>query len=203
MLKLPEKQIIKNIQKGCSINSQAIEQGVSWNVIKKICDRQQVYSQHTCLKASEENIKKMLKEIKVATAKEIATYFGLNNRQSLRMRLQSMVRRQQIKRTKLSTFKSPKKHEYQLFKGYMETFLFYKTDSDFKEWVIKQIPIGLPQNVRKTITQYLTDQGLKIDLTRVTPMRSIAFTEAEYKKIKKKAKKEQKGIKELILDATK
>jgi len=202
MSKLPEEQILKNIQNGCSINSQAIEYGVSWNVIKKICDRQQVYSQHTCLKASEENIKKMLKEIKVATAKEIAIYFGLTNRQNLRMRLQSMVRRNQIKRTKLSTFKSPKKHEPQLFKGYMETYLFYKNNSDFKEWVIKQIPIGLPQNIRRTISHYLKNNGIKIDLTRITPLRCVSFTEEEYKKIKKRAKKEKKGIKELILDAT-
>ena len=198
---LPEEQILKNIQKGCSINSQAVEHGVSWNVIKRICDKNKTSSQHTHITESE--IIEYILEKKVATAKEIAEYFKHSSRQNLRIRLQSMVARKQIKRTKLSTFKSPKKHEYRLFRGYMETYLFYKNDSDFKQWVIKQIPTGLPQNIRKIITQYLTNQGLKIDLTKITPMIAVSFTKDEYKKLKREAKKQKKGIKELILDATK
>lgn len=200
---LSEKQVLQNIQNGCSINSQAKECKVSWDAIKRICDEQGVDSKHTCVKATEKDILQMLEEYKVATSKEIAAYFGFNteNYQSLRYRLQSMVRRNKIKRTKFTTLKTPKKNRYTFFDGYMETYLFYKKDSDFRQWAVDRIPVGLPKSIRKTLTQYLNNQGIHIDLSKIIPMKSVSFTMEEYKKLKQKAKKKQKGIKELILDA--
>lgn len=203
MLELPEKQILQNIKNGCSINNQAKKYKVSWDTIKKICDRQDVHSQHKCVKATEKEILQMLEDCKVATSKEIAAYFGFNveNYQTLRYRLQSMVRRNKVKRTKLTTYKAPRKHKYSFFDGYMETYLFYKKDSDFKTWVIKKIPTGLPRSVRKNLTSYLNNQGLHIELTKIIPMKSVSFTMEEYEKIKQKAKKKQKTMRDMILDA--
>lgn len=200
---LSEKQIIQNIKNGCSINSQAKEYNVSWDSIKRICDEHDVYSKHKCVKATDDDILQMLEDCKVATSKEIAAYFGFSagNYQSLRYRLQSMVRRNKIKRTKLTTYKSPKKNKYGFFDGYMETYLFYKKDSDFKKWIIKKIPTGLPRSVRKALTQYLNNQGIHADLSKIIPMKSVSFTMDEYKKLKQQAKKKQKDVKELIMDA--
>lgn len=200
---LPEKQILKNIQNGCSINSQAKEHKVPWDVIKRICDKYNVHSKHKCVKATDDSILQMLKECKVATSKEMAVYFGFNttNYQSLRYRLQSMVRRNKIKRTKFTTYKAPKKYKYGFFDGYMETYLFFKNDSDFRKWVIKKIPTGLPISVRKNLTSYLNNQGLHIKLTKIIPMKSVSFTMEEYKKLKQKAKRQNKTIKEAVLDS--
>ena len=203
MSELPEREILQNIKDGCSINSQAKKYKVTWDAIKQICDKQDVHSKHKCVKATEKDISQMLEECKVATSKEIAAYFGFNTKsyQSLRYRLQSMVRRNKIKRTKFTTLKTPKKNRYTFFDGYMETYLFYKKDSDFRQWVIKKIPTGLPRSVRKNLTSYLNNQGIHIDLSKIIPMKSVSFTMEEHKKLKQKAKKKQKGIRELILDS--
>lgn len=203
MLELPEKQILQNIKNGCSINSQAKKYTVSWDTIKKICDKQDVHSQHKCVKATEKDILQMLEDCKVATSKEIAAYFGFNveNYQSLRYRLQSMVRRNKIKRTKFTTLKTPKKNRYTFFDGYMETYLFFKNNSDFRQWAIDRIPVGLPRSIRKMLTQYLNNQGIHVDLTKITPMKSVSFTMEEYKKLKQKAKRQNKTIKEVVIDS--
>lgn len=198
-----KKQILKNIESGASINSQAKKYNMSWDTIKSLCDKNQIKSRYKHTKATEEAIINLIKEMKVASSKEIAESFGIStvNRQPLRRRLQSMVRRGKIKRTKLKTLKSKANKEYHMFEGYMENFLFYLTDTGFKEWTVQQIPKGLPSNIRKILSQYLHDMQIDIDLKYKKPMRTIAFTDDEYKLIKKKAKKQKKTIKECVLDA--
>lgn len=161
---LPEKQILRNIKDGCSINSQAKKYKVSWNTIKKLCVDNKIHGKYE-RKATEKNILRLLKKQKVATSKEIAAHFGFSTKhhQQLRYRLQSMVRRKKIKRKKLGVFKTFFKYKHKFFEGYMQTYLFYLTDSDFKKWIKKLIPTDLPVNVSKVLTRYLNDNGVNYD----------------------------------------
>ena len=194
-----EEQMLKNIQNGSSINSQAKKYSISWDTVKAICVKHSVSSQHTNVKATEDDIINMLSDFKVSTVKEISEYFKLSksNYQRLRERLQSMVRRNKIKRVKLSTIGRLNRNG--IFKGYLETYLFYISDKALREWVITQIPTGLPLHLRKVISRTLHSSNINIDLTNITSTKTVVFTETEYKKLKMEAKKKEMGIKEMLL----
>ena len=112
-----KKQILINIENGASINSQAKQNNLSWETVKALCDKHNIKSSYRHTKATEEAIIQLISELKVASSKEIAESFGIStvNLQPLRRRLQSMVRRGKLKRTKLTTLKSNANKEYNLF----------------------------------------------------------------------------------------
>jgi len=197
---LPEKQIIKNIQNGASINSQAKKYDVTWDRIKQLCKKNNVASKHKSRMVTDDELLAVIGLNKVMTKSEIIKKLEISSYNNLARRLRQLIMEGKLQTIILPHTKTKYKNA-RVLNGYTGNHLFYVSNEELCIWAENRIPRQMPQNLRRAITRNLNDAGIHIKISKPSAQNCpVAFPKEDYQKLKLKAEKEGLTMREMILN---
>ena len=191
-LKLSEKEIITQIKNGKSYLSVAKKYDTTEHQIKKICDEHGIKSGFCHV--TEEQIINAIKKKKAVTANELMSDLKLSSFTSIQRRLRRLLMDNKINTVIIPTTKQ------MVFSEYTNKNIYFISKDDLKEWVSEKLPETMPRTLRKIITRRLHEVGLKIPLTDKIEYKGVSFPEPTYNKLKRKAKKLDMPLREMIIE---
>jgi DNA-binding Lrp family transcriptional regulator len=195
-----QEDILQSVRKGETYASQVKKyekKNISYGMVRDLCIRNNVKSRLSSI--NDDDILKSIKKMKVATLKQIADDLGVSLT-AISKRVVNLVSKENIKRKRLTSQKA-KATKKDVFKKYTNKYLYYAHDDDLREWIIEKIPVNMPSNIRRSITNKLRNNlGIDFDLpsSKKKKLKTISIPESDYEVLKKKAEKLNVPIRELV-----
>jgi len=140
---------------------------------------------------SDKTILKLLHDFKALPISSIAVYTGLTPN-SIQRRLQTMVKKNMVYSKSIPNIHT--KTGFRFFDGYQGMRLFSVNEEDLKKWVMEHLPKRISTIYKRSLTRYLSDIGIKVELPESNMKKIVYISKELYDEVEKKAKKNKVNV---------
>lgn len=193
------EKVIDAVKNGASLRATAKKNNIPLSTVAYWCNEHGVSSEHTpsSKKATDEEIIDEIKKNKIMSVREIEEAFGYH-KNALRRRLKNLLSDKKINYIVIPGGGGKTSN---IFKGYIDTRIYYVNKSDLNKWIEKKLPKHIPGHLKRAISQRLRDSGIDFEFEKIEK-KAVVVSEKVYKKIKDKAKKKGISMSEYLKDVT-